>query len=106
MKNKNGAISTMRPSNLSWMLVLCTVACDVVDCVVSAVVDDVVVTVVVVVVDSGAKLGVDGFPFLCRARSTRLANVTEELNENFGENMSFKIWSVSLSKSFSRDRVT
>ena len=74
------------------MLVLCTLACDVVECVdsvvvvvgvVVVVVVDVVVVVVDVVVDSGAKLGVAGFPFLCRARSTRLANVTEELNENF-----------------------
>lgn len=59
------------------MVVLCTVACDVVDCVVS-----VVVAGVGVVVDAGDKLGVDGFPPLCLARSTRLANVTEELNEN------------------------
>ena len=66
------------------MLVLCTLACDVVDCVDSVTVV-VVVVVDVVVVDSGAKLGVAGFPFLCRARSTRLANVTEELNENFGK---------------------
>ena len=68
------------------MLVLCTLACDVVDCVDSVtvvVVDGVVVDVVVV--DSGAKLGVAGFPFLCRARSTRFANVTEELNENLGK---------------------
>ena len=70
------------------MLVLCTLACDVVDCVDSVTVVVVVVVVVVVdvvVVDSGAKLGVAGFPFLCRARSTRLANVTEELNENLGK---------------------
>ena len=69
------------------MLVLCTLACDVVDCVDSVVVVDGVVVVVVdvVVVDSGAKLGVAGFPFLCRARSTRFANVTEELNENLGK---------------------
>ena len=68
------------------MLVLCTFACDVVDCVDSVTVVVVVVVVVdVVVVDSGAKLGVAGFPFLCRARSTRFANVTEELNENLGK---------------------
>ena len=69
------------------MLVLCTLACDVVDFVDSVVVVDGVVVVVVdvVVVDSGAKLGVAGFPFLCRARSTRFANVTEELNENLGK---------------------
>jgi len=64
------------------MEILCTDACDVVDCVVS-------VVVVVVVIGTDGSIGVDdvnvgadGLPFLCRARSTRLANVTEELSEN------------------------
>jgi hypothetical protein len=51
-----------------------------VDVVVVGVVVCVVLSVVELVqVDSGVEAG---RPFLCRARSTRLANVTEELNEN------------------------